>query len=200
MVFGILFNILGMIIFLFLFWKKLKEDYISAQIFSSAFFIIAGIVVFYLISKLYLPSWWFWFSLLGFLIGFVISTLKFGLRIYETLEASFISILPWISFLYLNDSIKNTSWISLLAFAFTLGIVFLYIFLNSKYKNFSWYKSGRVGFAGLTSMGIYFLIRGLIAIFFPFVVSFVVDYEPILSGSLAFSFFLLVFNLSRKSQ
>jgi len=200
MLIGILFNVLGIVIFLFLFWKKLKEDYISAQIFSSAFLIIVGIFGFYLISKFYMVTWWFWFGFIGFIVGLVIAILKFGLRPYETFEAALISILPWISLLYLNDSIKSASWISLIGFAITGGIIFLYIFLNSKYKNFTWYKSGRVGFAGLTSLGIYFLIRGLIAIFFPFVVSFVVDYEPILSGSLAFSFFLLVFNLSRKSQ
>ena len=200
MAIGILFNVLGIIIFLFLFWKKLKEDYISTQIFSSAFIIIAGTLVFYLISRFYIPAWWFWFGFFGFLVGLVIAILRFGLRPYETFEAVIISVLPWVSLLYLNDSIKNASLTSLIGFAITLGIVFLYIFLNSRYKNFTWYKSGRVGFAGLTSIGIYFLIRGLIAIFFPFVVSFVVDYEPILSGSFAFSFFLLVFNLSRKSQ
>jgi len=199
MIVDIAFNFVGGIVFLFIFWKKLKEDYLSNQIFSSAFLIIIGIFLFNIISRFYFPFWWFWLSFIGFFLGLGIVILKFGLRVYETVEAGLVSILPWMSFVYLADSVRNTSWISLVGFVFTAGILVLYLFLNARYKDFSWYKSGRVGFAGLTAFGIYFLIRGLIAIFFPFVLSFVGDYEPILSGIVSFTFFLLVFNLSRKS-
>jgi len=191
-------NILGVVVFLFLFWNRLREDYLSNQVFSSAFLIIIGVLLFYLISVLYFPFFWFWLTFLGFWLGFMLSVIKFGLKIYETLEASLVSIIPWLSFVFLGDSINNKNLISLLVFGFTIAVIPLYVFLNKRYKDFSWYKSGKIGFAGLTSIGIYFLARGLVAIFFPFVLSFVGDYETILSGIVAFCFFLLVFNLSRK--
>lgn len=197
MVVKIFFNLLGILIFAFLFWRKEKEDYLPNQIFTTFFLILLGVSLFLLISKFFLPGAWFWLSMLGFMAGFFLSALKLGLRIYETLEAALASVLPWLSFSYLSDSITSTSWFSLIGFGITLGTFFLYLSLNTRYKNFSWYKSGRIGFAGLTSIGIYFLIRGLIAIFFPFVLSFVGDFEPILSGIAAFAFFSMVFNLSR---
>jgi hypothetical protein len=197
MILEVLFNVGGVFVFIFLFWRKLKEDYISAQIFSSAIIILLGISIAFLISKLYFPQAWFWMAFFGFIAGFLLSAKRSGLRIYEAFETALISVLPWLSFLFLIDSINNTSWYSLVGFLITLGAIFLYIFLNSKYKYFSWYKSGRIGFAGLTSIGVYFLTRGVIAFFFPFVLSFVGNYEPILSGVTAFAFFLMVFNLSR---
>jgi len=40
---GVIFLFLGIIIFLFFFWKRLKEDYSSERIFSTAFYILFGI-------------------------------------------------------------------------------------------------------------------------------------------------------------
>jgi len=65
MIAKILINIIGVLFFFFLFWKKLKEDYDSESIFTFAVFIAAGIGIFSFISQRILPQWWFWASCLG---------------------------------------------------------------------------------------------------------------------------------------
>jgi hypothetical protein len=192
-------NLLGFFVFLFIFWKKLKEDYIGNQVFSSAIYITVGVLASYFLSDKFFSAWWFWAGFLGFIVGLVIATIHFKLRFYETFEAAIIAFLPWLSFVFLADAIRSSSWFSLGISVFTLIFVFLFGFLNSRYRDFGWYKSGKIGFAGLTTLGVYFLTRGVVAIILPFMLSFVRNYEVMLSGLAAFFLFLAVFNLSRKS-
>ena len=72
-----------------------------------------------------------------------------------------------------------------------------FFYLDSRYKRFVWYKSGKAGFAGVMTLGVYFLARGAIAMAFPFMISFVGKYDAILSGSFALVCFLLIYILSR---
>jgi len=192
-------NTLGLVVFLFLFWRKLKEDYISSQIFSTSFLILLLLSVGYLISQKYFPFWRFWVSLSGVMLGLIISTLRLRLRFYETFETLIIAFIPWLSMIFLSDAITNSSVFSLIAAVVTMLFTLLYGVLNVRYKDFGWYKSGRIGFAGLTTFGIYFLVRGVVAIFAPFMLSFSGRYETILSGVVAFFLFLGVFNLSRSN-
>lgn len=188
---------LGFLLFLFLFWKKLKEDYPSDFIFSTAILVLLGVVSGALASAKFLPSWWFWFSILGSFLGFLVGLFRFRLRFFEGLEALIISLLPLSLLIFLGDAIKNSSLSSLVYSVGTLGLFGLYYFLNAHYKNFTWYRSGRVGFAGLSTGGLFFLLRAGIAIFSPTVLSFVDKFEVMLSGIAAFTLFLLVFNLGR---
>ncbi|MFC1625495.1 hypothetical protein ACFL1Q_00430 [Patescibacteria group bacterium] len=197
MVYTISFNLLGIFLFLFLFWKRLKEDYSSDIVFSSSFYILAALGVFAGISFKFLPLWWFWFSLLGIALGLGISFFRFHLRTYETLEVTVLSFLPWLSLLFLSDSINSYSIISFVAFALCLVLIFIFYFLDMHYKNFSWYRSGKVGFTGLTVLGIFFLIRAALAIPFHTVLSFVGTAEVYISAVLSFICFVLVLNLSR---
>ncbi len=185
-------------IFLFIFWKKLKEDYSGEIIFSSGFFILAGILLGHLISVWFLPNWFFWLEFAGVIIGLAASAFKFKVRVYEVLEAIVISLFPWIAIIFLVDSVNNSSAISFVAFLVCLGLIFLYYFFDLKYKGLSWYKSGRVGFSGLATLGIFFLIRSSVAIFLSAVLSFSGKAEVLVSGSLAFVTFLLIYNLARK--
>ena len=192
-------QIFGVLIFLFLFWKRLKDDYIQDQIFSTGFYAILACALFFLLSKFLLPKWWFWFGFWGFLIGIFGGVLKFKLRVYEILDATFFSVVPAIFTISLYYSTRQSDWY-LLGHSVLLALVFLlYLYLNRNYKRFSWYKSGRIGFAGLSASGFYFLTRAVIAFWFPFMVSFIGKMEPILSGVLAFLVFLLTFNLSVKT-
>jgi len=191
-------QVFGILVFLFLFWKKLKDDDIQDQIFSTGFFAVLTCILFLLLSKFFLPKWWFWFGFWGFLIGLLGGILKFKLRIYEILDAAFFSVTPAVFIIFLYDSTRQSNWY-LLEHSVLLALIFLlYLYLNRNYKKFSWYKSGRIGFAGLSATGFYFLARAVIAFWIPFMVSFVGKIEPILSGVLAFLVFLLTFNLSLK--
>jgi uncharacterized membrane protein len=193
----ILINFIGSLVFLFIFWKKLKEDYSANTVFTCAFFVIFGLSGAVLASDYLIRPWWFWIALGGVALGLGLGIFKYKMRFYETLEAVIISLLPLLTLTFLNDSIKHSSVVSFLGFIVTTLLIVLYYFLDSHYKNFSWYKSGRVGLSGLVTLGVMFLLRAGIASFFPFVLSFQGRYEVYLSSVAAFTLFLLIFNLSR---
>ena len=198
MLFSVISTILGVAIFLFIFWNKQREDYPSGEIFSTSFYILLGIGLGALFSRQFFPPWWFWTSLAGLGVGLSLGLLRYRFRFFETFEALVIGIMPWVSLFYLSDSIASSSIFSFVAFVVVVALMALYHFLDRHYKSFSWYRSGRIGFSGLTVAGLFFLIRAAVASFFPFVLSFVVSVEAILSGIAAFILFLLTFNLARQ--
>ena len=195
---GMIFNLLGIFVFLFLFWKRLKEDYITNQIFSTASLILIGIILSNLIAKSFFPDWWFWLGFTGILSGLSLAIFRYGLRFFETSDAAVVSLLPWLGLIFLADSIANSSLTSLIGSLIILALSLLYFFFDTHYKKFFWYKSGRVGFSGFSIMGIFFLIRAAVAVAFPTVLSFSSNYESLLSGITAFISFLLVFNLAQQ--
>ena len=160
-------NVLGIILFLYVFWKKLKDDYISEQIFPTTFFILMGIGVSQILSYYLLSAWWFWLAIVGISLGFSLGVYRYKLRFYESIEALVISFLPWLSLIFLQ------------------------------YKRFRWYKSGKVGFAGLTTLGFIFLVRGLTALWVPFMLSFVGVMDAFISVIISVVAFGMVYNLSR---
>ncbi|MGB6881761.1 MAG: hypothetical protein WBD86_00440 [Microgenomates group bacterium] len=193
-----IFNIVGTLLFLFIYWKKLKEDYASKNVFTAAFYILIPIGLAGFLSAKFFPAWWFWADLLGISLGFTVGVIKFKFRFFENLEAAVIAILPWLSFVFLQDSILTSSLSSLIGFVVIVATIVLYTFLDAHYKKFTWYKSGKVGFAGLTTLGVFFLIRAAVAASFPFVLSFLGPIDSIISGMISFLAFLLVFNLARQ--
>jgi hypothetical protein len=198
-VIGIIFTaFLGIAVFLYIFWRKLKEDYPSSQIFTTAFYMLLGLGLSLTVTLKLAPTWWFWGAAIGVLAGLGIGTLRYKLRFYESFEALVIGLLPWLSFVFLVDSVETTSIVSFFAFFMTVILIGLYTFVDRHYKNFSWYKSGRVGFSGLTTAAVFFLIRALVASFLPDVVSFENKFEVFISSIAAFGLFLLTYNLSRQ--
>ena len=195
---GILTSFLGIILFLFFFWRRLKEDYPINQIFTTAFYVLVGILAGFLLSKKFFPSAWFWAEFLGVALGFALGVLRYKLRLFESLEALSVSLLIWLGVYFLKDSIVATSLPSFLSFFAVTCLITFYAYLDAHYKLFSWYASGKAGFSGLATLGLFFLVRAGFASFFPFVISFVDKYEAILSGVAAFIFFLATFNLARQ--
>lgn len=200
MIANLLVNLSGALIFLFIFWKKLKEDHASEIIFSSAYTVLAGILAGYLLSLNFFPEWFFWSEVIGILIGYVISIYKFRVRVFETLDSLVISLLPWLSLTFLKDSVVNSSLISFISFVAVLLFIFIYHFMDMRYKRFTWYRSGKIGFSGLATLTLFFITRAAIATSFGAVLSFVSVYEPYISGALAFMVALVIFNLSRKEE
>ncbi len=197
MIVNILVSLIGILIFLFVFWRRIKEDYASDVVFTAGFLVVAGIILGGLISKQFFPSWWFWASTVGASLGILLGIVRFSLRPFETVEAGVLGLLPWVILIFWLDSIKNSSLVSLIYSVGILALLGLFYFLDGHYKDFTWYKSGRVGFAGLTVAGFFFILRAAIAIFFPSVLSFVGKFEALVSALSAFIFFLLTFNLAR---
>lgn len=199
MIVNSLVTITGIILFLFLFWRRLKEDYSSNTVFSSAFFVLLGVSVGYLISVYFFPRWFFWFEAFGAFLGISYGIVKYNTRFFETYEALFISFMPWLTLFYIAELIKKPSWaIAVVAFI-NFALILLFDFISVKYKSFSWYKSGKIGLAGLLTSGVFFLSRAAIATILPSMVSFLGLSEIILSGVCAFTVFLLIYNLAKEN-
>lgn len=194
----VVFSIFGVFLFLFLFWRRLKEDYASSQIFTTAFYILLGIFLASGVSIYFFPSWWFWLELVAALVGIVVAVWRFRLRFFEVLEAFILAILPWFGFVFVWDFIRAGSQISALASGVIVLLIGLFYFLDSHYRGFTWYQSGRVGFSGMTVAGIFFLIRVAVAVGSFGVLSLVNGKDSILSGITAFLCFLAVYSLAKE--
>ncbi|GEM_PF-644930 len=202
---------LGSIITLFIYWRALKEDYEKEKIFSSGLIMLIG--MFLGLFAIYLPAksvpvndvvnpvinpkgFWFWGSFLGFFVALLYSTQKFKIKPYEAVESlvpgMFIVAIFYSLASYVLTGDNNFSLFS--AIIISLGILFT--FLKSKYKSFSWYKSGKIGMSGIFTLGAFFLIRVILAIKLPqsFLVAGRVDLIP--SSIISFLMFFLVYNLS----
>jgi hypothetical protein len=191
-------NLFGGIIFLFIFWKKLRDDYSSQIIFSTGIYILLGILLGSALAARIFPIWFFWGGFFGACLGLGFGILRFKVKFYETLEASVVALLPAVSLIFIQDSVTNSSLVSFIAFVVCLFLIFIYLFLEMRYRDFAWYGSGKIGFAGLSTLGLFFLTRSVVAIFFHDVLSFVGRSEIFVSGALALLCFLMVFNLGRK--
>jgi len=200
MIVNFLIGILGVILFLFIFWKKLKEDYSSNIIFTTAFAILIGSSLGLTISRIFFPTWFFWFAFLGSILGMFLMITKFKFRFYETIEALILSTIPLISLMFFKDSIVNSSLNSFLAFVTSLILIFLSYWFDINYKSFSWYKSGRIGFTGISIAIIFFITRTLVAIFKVSMVSFVGQIEIVTSGLMVLVGIGLLVNLGRQKE
>ena len=197
---------IGILGFLFLFWRRLKEDYPSNQIFSFAFTILAFLLLGFFIglsahtikdTSYFTPrGLWFWGLFILGAVGFALANLKFKLRFFETLEAGGLGFIFLVSALYLTNLIHP---FDIKLFIFSLLTVLLlptFFFLDNKYKTFSWYKSGKIGFAGLAILGTFFLMRCLVALLNPSMISFIGKVDAMADVLVAFTFFFTLFNLS----
>lgn len=205
-----IFYFVGFLPFLFIFWKRLREDYSSSQIFESGLIIILSMTISMLLfhfglsriiptSTIFLPEGlWFWGGVVGSLIGLIVSILRLNLRFFETFESAFVGLLIWISIVFLTNSIKDSSLFSLVAGIVCLILVFLFFFLSGRYRKFTWYRSGKIGFTGLAVSGIFFFTRAITALIFPSMMSFVGRIDALLSALVSFILFLLLYNLAEK--
>jgi hypothetical protein len=194
----VFFTVITVLLALFNFWKKLKEDYTQNQIFTTGFYILLGIGVSNIIAVNFLPMWWFWLCLGGGISGLAIGKFRFSLRILEALDAFVVAGLFLLSGSFLTSWYFGENSLFLIGFTICILLIGLYKYLDGHYKRFTWYKSGRVGFSGLAVSGVFFLLRSLIALGSPNMLSFVGSSDIFLSGILAFVSFFALFNLSRK--
>jgi hypothetical protein len=190
----------GILLFLFLFWKRQKEDFSSDIIFKTASHILSGVFLLYVVSVYFFKEYWLWFSFAGGLMGLLIAVFRLKTRFNEVFEAFVIASLPWIAMIFLNDSVAHSSLSSFLGFLIILWIIFISYWLDGHYKNFSWYRSGRIGFSGLMILSLIFLIRFGIAVSGNSVLSFVGNLESVLSGIGFFTSILLLYRLGKTKE
>lgn len=175
--------LLGMFLFSFVLWRNLREDYSDEQIFylTLGFFFgggLGGLVA----GKFLPPDFWFWGFIAGFLALGVYVVLKLKIKFFDAVDSVVISTLWFLMLFYLSRLLRgsfpggfllDTSFVlaSIEFFISGISIVLFYIFIVS-YRSFSWYISGKIGFAGLASLACFFLTRSLIAVYKGWVISF----------------------------
>lgn len=191
--------LLGAFLFLFTFWKRLREDYYENQIFTTGFYIFLFVFVANLFSRYVANSYWFWFSFVGIVLAIIVSSYRFKMRFFEVFEASIVaSFIPMILIL-LYDGFRLRHASSFFAIAVVTLFIGMYYFLNMHYKKISWYKSGKVGFSGLAVCGMLLLVRGVVAVSGLHVVSLSTN-DWVLSFAFAFLSFLTIIHLSLKKS
>lgn len=190
---------LGFPLYLFILWRRLKEDAASQPIFSVGFYVTVGIVLALLAAYfLKLSFFGFWFGAIGAFLGFLLGWYRFKFRFFELFEALVLGLLYWLTILFLVDAVLVASFTSLAGFVFLGGLIFLFYFLEDNYRRFTWYRSGKVGFAGLTALSLFFFVRAVVAAFELDMLSLVGRNDSIFSGLASFVLLITLFNLARQ--
>ena len=198
MVAQILTLFLGILMYLFFFWKQLKDDYVRNQIFTTAISGLLFLGVGYLASSKYFGNLRFWFSLVGAVAGFAVGILKYKLKVLEVFEGAVLGLLSLFALILIGVLILTSEIIYLFSFVVLVLLIILFHLLEKYYKGFAWYKSGRIGFAGLTVSGVFFVIYSIVAITLGSMISFVSNRDYLLSFSLAILSFSLVVKLAKQ--
>ena len=188
---------MGVLVYLFFLWKRLKDDYIRNQIFTTAFYGLAMLGIGYVASLYVLGNLRFWLSLAGSVLGFAFGIFRYRLKILEVFEAAVLGLLSIFSMVLLGELIVTRNVIYLFSFIVLLLLIILFHLLDKYYKGFAWYKSGRIGFSGLTVAGVFFSIYTVVAMTLSSMISFVGNKDFIISFVLSALCFSIVFKLAR---
>lgn len=180
-----IFRILGLVIFMYLLWRDLRDDYGDQKIINYAWiallgFLVGGRVVYGLINwGVWNDSWISWLSVwnkpgtnyLGSYLGLILASWLVALKnqwkflslmddiVKPTLVLS--SVLMFDEWLRSNFFIKSMIYLGLLMFD-----VVLVNWLKKRYRSFSWYKSGKKGFVVLFNNLLFFLAVFIVLIIY----------------------------------
>lgn len=187
-------NLLGIFSLLFIFWKRLKDDYQLDKLFNLAFIVLMGLLLGVISSNYFFSEYWFWIIIFCVFVPYLIYIKWSKVRFFESYDALTVSGLTYLAIYLIMDAFKSSSLISFVAFWLTLLIIFLFYFIDSFYKTFSWYKSGRVGLAGVLSSLVFFAFR-IISSLFNFQVSTFSPQEVYFSSTFVLVNFLLLLTL-----
>lgn len=217
---GYFFLSLGVIFSLFFFWRRLKDDYLASQIFNVSFLtlFLTSVFIFsfkFLISKklslLYFlnpQTFWFWPLILGIFLGVSLASKYYGFKFYEITESAISSLFILLIFIFFSFFIFTNNTLFFIPVGFVAIFLILYLWMTKNYKKFTWYRSGRLGFAGLTSFAIFLISRSIVALTIPSVLSlvgvscssctFTGPADTLIAAVVSFIVFLNLFNLSLK--
>ena len=194
----IFFTILSVIcifVFSFSFWRGLKDDYISSQIFSTSITVFLAFATGLIIST-YFKEYRFWILFSALISGYIIGSYRNAIKIYDGYDSFIVSLLSagLVSGIIFLRSINLTEIIFYISITASLLIFFL---VHRQYKSFIWYRSGKRGFSGLFITGLFFLIRSAVSLTKPELTIMVTTYDIFISGLISFVSFLNIFILGR---
>lgn len=162
-------NILGIIgscVYLYLIWRNLRDNYKNEDLVSYSWlsllaFLIGGRLIFGIVNwGVWNENWWNWlsfwnkpgFNYIGAIIGWIILTVaycqKFGWKIWSLFEDVIGIMYVYLALLMLSEAVVNKFslfWITLMMV--WLVALALKRVVMKKYRSFTWYVSGKKGFA-----------------------------------------------------
>lgn len=163
---------LGVFFALFLFWKLLKEDYEDSDIFALWFIsLLGGVFGFGATNFLFPRDGLAGGVILAFVSGLMYAK-RFKMNLVEIFEAGLPALLLFLIFFLLSKLFEGLSLGLVAEFLLVILALALFVFFKTHYRRFLWYPSGKVGFASLATSAVYFLLRGLVEILAPRVLSF----------------------------
>lgn len=164
-VFGFVFGLFAIFSFAFILWRELKEDYLNETIFKFTLALFFGVGLGSWLAGIWLPDFVFWGSFAGGLVAGFYLTKKLGLRFFEIIDGLTFAALVFMLVLYLGQMVKILPHVSYYIAAKTFLVLLLlglYGYFLKSYRRLGWYPSGKVGFAGLATLALFFLGRTLI--------------------------------------
>lgn len=199
---------LGGYVYLFILWRNLKEDYPSAQIFSIGIQTIVSVILGALLAQFLSPSLhfrflvarelWFWGAVGGYFLSFSILVSRAKMRYWEVFQYGFLGILS--AFFVLLLTLIPTSGVSAL-YPLVLIVISLGVFavIQKNYRKFAWYRSGKVGLAGIVAAAVFFMGRAVIAASGLTMLSLAGPIDVLVSALIAFLLFFNAYNISQTS-
>lgn len=185
-------------IYLFSFWKSLREEAPQQSIFVSELVILASTGVFAIVGLLltsvftprtiFNPSHvWFQLAVVGIILSILFVRRYLSLSFALIAEAAVPGIVLVLSVVSFSDRIGMiVSFITLMIF---------YV-LHKTYKRIHWYKSGRPGFAAYAAIGILFLLRIVFALTGHPMLFSIGQVDILFSAVISFLSFFLIYNQS----
>jgi len=191
---------------LFLFWRSLKEDYLSENIFRSFFWLFgAGALGAIILGKaavgflaptaVFSPEgMWFWGAFIaGSLSGFFIAK-KLKINPFELFEAALPGVYLFVAAFSFVVFSRNNIRFALYHGLFVVFLILVKWLLDGHYRRFFWYRSGKVGFSALATSGVYFLTRTVFSWVFPEAALTIGKADSVLAGVSAFLILFVLYN------
>lgn len=155
----------GLLVSVFIVWKKLREDYGDNEIFSLNLGIIGGGALSFIAASFFPPvvgDLRFWMAAGGSFVAGSLLSKKLSMRPFEVLEA----IIPAVFFYLLIHSLVFISLPFWRQFIYP-GVLFfsllVFLYISTRFRRFFWYPSGKLGLASLFSLIIFFWSRAILA-------------------------------------
>lgn len=171
-----IFRVLGIILFLYLIWRNLRDNYDDQKIITFLWVALLGFLVF---GRLFygLINWGIWndnfldwilvgskpgMSYIGGYLGLILVswlfTKKIQWKFLNFMEDLIRPFLVMVGFYMLDELIRTKFSLEIGLFLLLIILVFpLFVWISDRYRSFVWYKSGKKGFALLSLNFLFFL-------------------------------------------
>ena len=178
-------RVLGIILFAYLTWRNLRENYEEDKIVTYSWvallsFFIGGRIIYGLVNfGVWNDNWMSWFSVwnkpgMDYIGGFltliatgVIFSKMNNWKIIPFCEDGLINNLVLLIFLMVDEFLRTKFDLKIGIYLLLLIVMIFFMkFAKKKYRSFVWYKSGKKGFAFLSTAFLSFLILGFLGMFF----------------------------------